>query len=187
MLLNALESAATVGFVGSIQRLLEETVAKLVRRWHDEELCEETAWECVLAAYDCLQRDERFFVSRNVEKWIYRRASWRLVDHLRRRGRSSSLALAGKSEGYYTVDLPETDEPTQRRGATIECLELLDPQERLILERHYFKGETDQEIGDHIYGEEGTVAARGLRVWRRRQKAHEKLKELLQTHGIADK
>ncbi len=64
------------------------------------------------------------------------------------------------------------------------CIQKLDPEDRAILSRYYYEGRTDQELGAELFGNSASSQANGLKVWRRRQRACERLRVLLMAHGI---
>lgn len=166
---------------------------RLTRRYGDPQLAEEVSWDCLTQAYEVWRRDPHFFESRDLTAWSSQRACWRVLDRLRERGRFASLAEEhGQGEESEAFGLPLADPGNEEcvrqllsdRQLTWECLEELDEQDREILLAYYYDNLTDQEIGTRLYGCEGSEQARGLRVWRRRQKAHDRLRTLLERHGI---
>ena len=79
---------------------------------------------------------------------------------------------------------PHADRLTQDRLLTWEAIHRLDELDRRVLIGHYYDGRSDQELGTELFGETGSVTARGLRVWRIRQRAQARLRDLLTAVGI---
>jgi DNA-directed RNA polymerase specialized sigma24 family protein len=164
---------------------------RLTRRYGDEQLAEEVSWDCLTQAYEVWRTDPDYFANRDLTAWTSQRASWRALDRLRERGRFAPLAEEhlDDSENIHAPLIDPRDEEAARRlqrdrEITFASLQQLDEQDREILERYYYDDCTDQEIGAQLYGEDGSEQARGLRIWRRRQKAHARLETILVENGI---
>jgi DNA-directed RNA polymerase specialized sigma24 family protein len=186
---------------GSGSRSFEESLLaafpllcqRLTRRFGDPQLAEEVSWDCLTQAYEVWRADPHFFERRDLTAWSSQRAAWRALDRLRERGRFAPLAEEhagdedGEGLGAPLAD-PADEEAARRllrdRQLTWDSLRQLGPDDREVLEGYYYEGLTDQEIGARRYGPEGSAQARGLRVWRRRKKAQERLKTLLVENGI---
>jgi hypothetical protein len=54
----------------------------------------------------------------------------------------------------------------------------------VVLLGHHYDGLTDQELGTRLFGEGLSRQARGLRVWRLRQRAYDHLKAILLAEGF---
>jgi DNA-directed RNA polymerase specialized sigma24 family protein len=164
---------------------------RLTRRYGDPQLAEEVSWDCLTQAFEKWRADPRFFERRDLTAWSSQLAAWRALDRLRERGRFAPLAEehGGEEDGGPALPVlgPDEDEASRRkrdREAAWRSVQQLDAEDREILEGYYYDGLTDQEIGTRQYGDEGSGQARGLRVWRRRQKAQERLRTLLVENGI---
>lgn len=166
---------------------------RLTRRFGDEQLAEEVSWDCVTQAYEAWRGDPTFFAERDLRAWTSQRALWRALDRLRERGRfvplSEEHSSGNEGEAGGPAQLSVTDEETMRqwerdRQLTWNSLQQLPSADRELLEQYYYEERTDQEIGAQLYGEEGSEQARGLRVWRRRQKALTQLEKILIENGL---
>lgn len=178
-------------FERSLQEAFVVLRARLTRRYHDPQLAEEVSWDCLTQAYEVWRRDPSFFANRDLTAWTGQRATWRALDRLRERGRFAPLAedQNAKPGDNIAVLIDPTEAEDERRLArdrqtTWRSLQQMDDQDRAILEGYYYDEQTDQQIGSRLYGDEGSEQARGLRVWRRRRKAQERLRTLLEENGI---
>jgi len=146
---------------------------RLAGRYHDPQLAEEVAWDSLTRAFEKLCDDPHYFDERNLTEWSSQLAGWRALDRLRRRTRTPSLAGADCRI-----------EPGQQDAQALvwECLQRLDADDRDLLYASYYDDLGDQAIGVARYTD-GTETARGLRVWRRRQKAQARLRDLLLEAG----
>lgn len=165
--------------------------ARLLRRYNDPQLAEEVGWDCLTQAYELWRVDPHYFANRDLTAWCSQRAYWRALDRLRERGRFAPLAEElGEDEDVSSgaLLLARDEFAAQKtlrdRQLTWDSVQQLDEPDRFLLESYYYDDQTDQEIGTHLFGDDGTEQARGLRVWRRRQKAHARLKTLLVENGI---
>ena len=77
-----------------------------------------------------------------------------------------------------------SDDQNRDREVAWNCLEKLDAEDRAILSGYYYDSRTDQELGAELFGPSSSTQANGLKVWRRRQRAHARLRELLLECGI---
>lgn len=178
-------------FEKAIEAALPVLFQRLTRRYGDEQLAEEVSWDCLTQAYEVWRADPHYFANRDLTAWSSQRASWRALDQLRERGRFAPLAEEYLEEGenvHAPLIDPRDDEAGRRlerdREVVFTSLRQLDEQDRDILEGYYYDDLTDQEIGAQLYGQDGSEQARGLRVWRRRQKAHARLETILVDNGI---
>lgn len=181
-------------FVEALQAAYPVLRDRLTRRFGDPQLAEEVGWDCLTHAYELWLARPGYFANRDLLAWTCQRAVWRALDRLRDRGRHTPLAeehmgeeLADAVAGPLLGVLDEeADRQRERdRQRTWDTLQKLDDLDRYILESYYYDDLTDQEIGDRLYGDETTEQGRGLRVWRRRKKAHARLKTLLIEGGMA--
>jgi DNA-directed RNA polymerase specialized sigma24 family protein len=179
-------------FAQALQEAFAVLRARLTRRYGDPQLAEEISWDCLTRAYEVWRDDPAFFAHRDLTSWTGQRATWRALDRLRERGRFAPLAeehSGDASEGAAAPLADPADAAAERRRlrdrqVTWRALQRLEAQDREILEGYYYDDLTDQQIGSRLYGDEGSEQARGLRVWRRRRKAQERLRTLLEEGGI---
>ena len=180
-----------------IEAALETALPRIVRvmeaRLRDKSLAEESATDSVSAAWEQWRHDPAYFACHDLVRWATQRADWRATDALRRRARSVRLAEEhpADEDGARTADAPALAQPD---GSAREALQRLvydsvrqlKPLERTVLEGMAYDNLTDQAMGTALYGEaDGTAQARGLRVFRRRQRALIRLGQLLRARGIA--
>ncbi len=179
-------------FARTLQETFAVVCARLTRRFGDPQLAEEVSWDCLTLAYELWREDRAFFANRDLASWASQRACWRALDRLRERARLIPLAEEHPGEAGEGV-VPTPPDPAEVEAGrrrlrdqqiTWRSLQQLDEQDRLILEGYYYDHLTDQEIGGRLFGHEGSGPARGLRVWRRRRKAQERLRTLLEENGI---
>jgi DNA-directed RNA polymerase specialized sigma24 family protein len=179
-------------FVQALQAAHPVISQRLMTRYGDAQLAEEISWDCLTHAFETWNEDPSYFENRDLTAWTSQRATWRALDRLRERTRFLPLAEEHNGEHDESVAAVRFEAPDsfgergrlRDRQITWECLHQLDEEDRLILLGYYYDGLTDQEIGTALYGDEGSEQARGLRVWRRRQKAHDKLRTLLVASGV---
>lgn len=177
-------------FEEELQAALPVVYQRLTRRYGDEQLAEEVSWDCLTQAYEVWRDDPDYFANRDLTRWTSNRANWRALDVLRKRSRLTPLAEDRGEDGEHVSPLvdPRDDEDARRRlrdrEAVFASVRQLDEPDGRIVESYYYDGLTDQEIGSLLYGDEGSDQARGLRVWRRRRKAHAQLQTLLVENGI---
>ena len=174
---------------GSLGRDFERALAtaypvifrRLAGRYRDPQLAEEVAWDSLTRAFEKLQADPTYFDERNLTEWSSQLAGWRALDRLRKRSRVPSL-VGDPFEDGHGVDRPVEEGRQDAQTLVWECLQRLDVDDRDLLCASYYDGLSDQAIGATHYAE-GTDTARGLRVWRRRQKAQARLRDLLLEAG----
>ena len=154
---------------------------RLAGRYRDPQLAEEVAWDSLTRAYEKLREDPHYFDDRNLTEWSSQLAGWRALDRLRKRSRTPSL-VGDPFEDGHGVDRSVEPGRQDTQALVWECLERLDGDDRDLLCASYYDGLSDQAIGAARYAD-GTDTARGLRVWRRRQKAQARLLELLLEAG----
>lgn len=167
---------------------------RLARRFGDEQLAEEVSQDCLSQAFEKWLAHPNYFATHDLTAWTSRRAAWRALDRLRERGRHRPLPeerpLDDEQERGLAAALavPQSDEAERvmrDRHLTWEALQRLAPEDRDLLLAWFYDHRSDQEIGSDLFGEDdGTAQARGLRVWRRRQRAQARLKDLLIDVGI---
>ncbi|MFO0879702.1 MAG: hypothetical protein U0840_20335 [Gemmataceae bacterium] len=173
-------------FLAQIEPATHAVFQHLVRLYHDEQLAEEISHDSVSHAFEKVLQDPNFFATRDLLGYIRQHARWRAIDRLRMRGRMVPLQELHDGEeefrapSYQTVDFARQQEGEERRQRVWSSLALLEPEDRFILESYYYDRLTDQEIGAQLYGKEGTSESRGLKVWRRRKRAYERLAGLLE-------
>jgi DNA-directed RNA polymerase specialized sigma24 family protein len=149
---------------------------RLAGRYRDPQLAEEVAWDSLTRAFEKLRDDPHYFDERDLTDWSSRLAAWRALDRLRERSRA----------GDPFEDGPAPEAGRQDTQALVwDCLQRLDADDRDLLCASYYDGLSDQAIGAARYAD-GTDTARGLRVWRRRQKAQARLRDLLLEAGYED-
>ena len=90
--------------------------------------------------------------------------------------------LAGARPAPQAVPHPADQARQGTQTLVWECLQRLDADDRDLLCASYYDDLSDQAIGATYYAD-GTDTARGLRVWRRRQKAQARLRDLLLEAG----
>jgi len=169
-------------------------VRRVRARFRDEQLADEVTQDCLADASRKWQMFPAYFLVRSLLAWVTQRAYWRAQDRLEERSRFAPLAEehAGdegddrvKTPEAYAVATPVNTEREQTWQQVHDALGQLDEQDRRIIELSYFDQMTDQAIGTRLYGEDdGTPQARGLRVFRRRQKAQKQVGEILLAHGF---
>jgi DNA-directed RNA polymerase specialized sigma24 family protein len=167
---------------------------RLTRRYGDPQLAEEVTWDCLTRAFEVWMEDPHYFEEHDLTAWISQRATWRALDRLRERSKFAPLVeehASGEEDGESPhaplIDLADEEAVQGRerdRQITWESLQQLDENDRRILEGYYYDHRTDQELGAQLYDDECSDQARGLRIWRRRQKAHALLERLLVENGI---
>jgi RNA polymerase sigma factor (sigma-70 family) len=163
---------------------------RLERRFRDPQLAEEVSRDCLSEAFERWQKDPAFFTHHDLTAWTSTRAGWRAIDRLRQRNRHATLPDEHPTDenrplatGLSRFD-PDAEQRLEERRRTWEALQLLDELDRRVLIGHYYDGRSDQDLGTELFGESGTLTARGLRVWRLRQKAQARLRDLLLAGGI---
>lgn len=180
----------TRAFEEALLAALPVVFERLARRYGDEQLAEEVSWDCLTRAFEVWLDDPEYFTAHDLTRWTSNRANWRALDVLRKRSRHAPLGDARGEDADHIASLadPREGEAARRleseREAVFAGVQRLEEQDRAIVEGYYYDGHTDQEIGGLLYGDEGSEQARGLRVWRRRQKAQAQLRTILVEEGI---
>jgi RNA polymerase sigma factor (sigma-70 family) len=149
---------------------LEPLYASLAGEFTDK--LEHDVWDGLMHAFKQAARQESPDYFQNFQhflRWIRKVARNHILDVLERRGRSRELP----------VDLGDPHEALNRSALVRDTLQLLPPDERRILTQYYLEKQTDLEIGDQLYGAEGTPSARLQRARKRRKRAEAALKVLL--------
>lgn len=162
-------------FVEQMEAIWPRITERLTRRFCDAQLAEEATWEALVRAFETYQDNPSTFDTEgaSLEGWVYRRAAWRAMDELRSRTRFSPLEVMEEEDTPLSFDATG-DDPY---ASLSECMAALGEQERSTLASYHFDGMTDQEIGTALYGQEGTVQNRGLKVWRVRQRLYHQMRE----------
>jgi DNA-directed RNA polymerase specialized sigma24 family protein len=159
--------------------------ARLKCRYKDEQLADEVSRDCLSQAFEKWEQDREYFVAHDLTTWSSTRAIWRAVDRLRQRNRLAALPDEPFTDfPVATADLYCTSDTIDNRHAAWEALNQLNEMERRILIGHFYDGRSDQDLGTELFGEKGTLTGRGLRVWRLRQKAQARLRDLLLSSGF---
>lgn len=169
-------------------------VRRVKARFKDEQLADEVTQDCLTDAARRWEVFPTYFVARSLLAWVTQRAYWRAQDRLEGRGRLAPLADEHdgdesddrvKTPEAYAVATPINTDREQTWQQVHDALGELDDQDRTIIVLSYFDHLTDQAIGTRLYGaDDGTPQARGLRVFRRRQKAQKLVGEILLARGF---
>lgn len=154
----------------------------------DSQLADEVTGDALSRAWQQGQGRPGLFDSpAHLLNWTKQTARWEAVNQLRRRGRLRPLPEGDGADDNPARRPLEAGGPgprEQERQLVWDSLQSLPPAERAILEGHYYEGNTDVELGTRLYGDRGTAQARGLRVWRLRQRAEQHLARLLRRGGL---
>jgi len=178
-------------------RLMEEArplvTLRVQGRYRDAQLGDELAHDCLVAAWMKWEADPAYFVTHSLLAWVTQRAYWRVRDRLDERSRFAPLAEEHSAdEGDDRVKTPEVyataREPDVEREQVWtlvhEGIAELPEEDQTLLDEYHWQDLTDKAIGDLRFGtEDGTPQARGLRIFRRRDRAQERLREELLTRG----
>jgi RNA polymerase sigma factor (sigma-70 family) len=185
--------------IETLRRAYPRVYHALRSRFRDEQLADEISQECIGKAYERFVDDPACFADQDVIDWINRRAHWRALDQLRRRSRFKTLPeeqaegdrlpISGKTSKLGPVvpslrRLRENTFPDADRQLTWSCLQRLPEEEQEVLVGHHYEGLTDQELGTRLFGEDLSLQARGLRVWRLRKRAYSHLRAILLAEGF---
>jgi DNA-directed RNA polymerase specialized sigma24 family protein len=163
---------------------------RLTTRFGDEQLAEEVSLDCLSQAFELWRLDPAYFATHDLTAWASRRATWRALDRLRERARHRPLPEERSDDDRAVAAvLPlreaAAEQVTRDRELTWQALQKLAPEDRAVLVAWYYDQLSDQEIGAALYGAgNGTAQARGLRVWRRRQRARARLRDLVIAEGV---
>lgn len=176
-------------FERAIEEALPVLFQRLSSRFHDPQLADEVSQDCLSQAFELWLRDPTYFLTHDLTAWTSVRANWRAIDRLRTRSRHSPLPDENPYDERPVATAaprldPYHDAQARDRLATWEAINRLDELDRRVLIGHYYDGRSDQDLGTELFGQEGTVTARGLRVWRIRQRAQARLRGLLLAGGF---
>ena len=160
-------------------------------RFKDPQLAEEVSVDSLSKAFEKWQNDPGYFQTHDLTAWSSRLAAWRALDRLRERTRHRPLpeeSLDRDEAAPCSAVTPRRENAPESRARdweiTWDCIEQLEAEDRVIVSGYYYDGLTDQELGDALFGASSSTQANGLRVWRRRQRAHDRLRERLIEGGI---
>lgn len=161
----------------------------LIRRFKETQLAEEIAAHCLVLAWERWQADPCYFDGKSLLGWLARLGVWRTRDALRQRRRFVSLVETGDDETPAGVPVPSVDaraerDRLERMLLVWDCIGLLSPEEQRVVVGYDLGEETEQQIGDALFADVCTRAARGLRVHRLRPRVYAHLRELLVAHGF---
>jgi DNA-directed RNA polymerase specialized sigma24 family protein len=173
-------------------RVLTVVFNRLSARFHDPQLAEEVSIDSLSQAFEKWRADPDYFRTHDLIAWSSRLASWRALDRLRERTRRRPLPQEHPLDGEERSSVPVvrarqenlSDNQNRDRQTVWDCIQELDPEDRAILAGYYYDSHTDQELGADLFGPAASTQANGLKVWRRRQRAHDRLRELLIDGGI---
>jgi DNA-directed RNA polymerase specialized sigma24 family protein len=176
-------------FERAIHAALPVLYQRLFGRFRDPQLADEVSRDCLSQAFELWRNDPAYFLKHDLTAWGSVRANWRAIDRLRQRARNAPLPDESPYDERPVATAcprldPHNDPHVLDRLATWEAINRLDELDRLVLIGHYYDGRSDQDLGAELFGEEGTRTARGLRVWRIRQRAQARLRDLLQAVGV---
>lgn len=161
----------------------------LTRHFHDPQLAEEIATNCLVLAWKQWRADCHYFDKRPLLGWLARLGVWRTRDELRKRQKLNPLVETGDDETPAGVPVPSVDaraerDRLERMLLVWNCIGLLSPEEQRVVVGYDLGEETEQQIGDALFADVCTRAARGLRVHRLRPRVYAHLKDLLVAHGF---
>jgi DNA-directed RNA polymerase specialized sigma24 family protein len=168
-------------------------ILRVQARYRDAQLSDELAQDCLVDAWMKWEADPAYFITHSLLAWVTQRAYWRVRDRLDERARFAPLAeehSADESEDrvktpevYATAREPDA-EREQVWGLVHEAIAELPEDDQLLLDEYHWQGLTDKAIGDLCFGtDDGTPQARGLRIFRRRDRAQEQLRDELLARG----
>jgi DNA-directed RNA polymerase specialized sigma24 family protein len=186
---NALSRSA---FEESLARAYPVILNRLASRFNDPQLAEEVSVDSLGWAFEKWRADPEYFRTHDLTAWSSRLAAWRALDRLRERTRHRPLPDEHPLDGDDFIPSPSvhprresaSESLLRDREITWNCLQKLSNEDRAILQGYYYDGFTDQELGSALFGPSASTQANGLKVWRRRQRAHARLRELLVNGGI---
>jgi RNA polymerase sigma factor (sigma-70 family) len=164
---------------------------RLAARFRDPQLADEVSSDALARAWEKWAESPDYFTAHDLTTWSTRRGTWKALDQLRQRLRQRPLPdEQGESETGRTAGRPRWESASHERERTVElvwaCLQRLPEPERSALVAHHYDGLTDQEVGSVLFGEQGTPQARGLRVWRLRQRGYALLRDELVRAGAGE-
>ncbi len=165
---------------------------RLTRRFKDAYLADSVATDSLSAAWDKYQADPEYFTTNDLAGWMGRLASWRALDDLRRRNKTAALAEEHQGEDEEAAKAPDAPAVAPDTSAlewlqtlVYHAVQSLPVEDRFLLEGMSYESLTDQAMGVTLFGEaDGTAQARGLRVFRRRQRALGRLRDRLLEWGF---
>jgi DNA-directed RNA polymerase specialized sigma24 family protein len=189
---NRNEGLSRLAFEESVTQAYAVVYNRLSARFNDPQLAEEVSVDSLAQAFEKWQADPSYFRTHDLAAWSSRLAAWRALDRLRERTRLRPLPEEHPLDGEERTAGPAvhsrrenlSDAQDRDREVAWNCIENLDPEDRAILSGYYYDSRTDQEIGADLFGPSSSTQANGLKVWRRRQRAHARLRELLIEGGI---
>jgi RNA polymerase sigma factor (sigma-70 family) len=188
---NRNDGLSRLAFEGLCRRAYPVIYNRVSSRFGDPQLAEEVSVDSLACAFEKWRIDPAWFCKHDLTAWSSRWAIWRAVDRLRERNRFRPLPeerpLGDERVAVANVRPRRENAPEGRARdyhLTWDCLRKLDPEDRVILSRYYYDGLTDQELGDELFGPSASSQANGLKVWRRRRRAHARLRELLLASGL---
>ena len=164
---------------------------RLAARYGDPQLAEEVSSDVLAHAWEKWAQAPDYFASHDLTAWSTRRGGWKALDQLRQRLRHRPLPdeqAEGSDEACSAIrPLWESASRDKERAREVlwDCLQGLPEPERAALVAHHYEGRTDQELGALLFGNQGTPQARGLRVWRLRQRAYALLRDILAQEDVA--
>jgi DNA-directed RNA polymerase specialized sigma24 family protein len=184
-------STAETTFGTVLKRAFEPVLARTQRR-ADAQLAEETTVDALSKAYEKWLAEPEYFQSHDITLWSSKAAVWKALDSQRRRQRlrpmceeegqtteQSATARRCATAGFRLRRPAESAQVARDRCLVAELLAKLESPYREVLEGHYYDGLTDTELGDQLFGATSTRQARGLRAWRLRKEAQQRLQALL--------
>jgi DNA-directed RNA polymerase specialized sigma24 family protein len=177
-------------FEESAARAYPVVLGRVSARLHDPQLAEEVSVDSLAQAFEKWRADPAYFRTHDLAAWSSRLAAWRALDRLRERGRFRPLPDDSGRDGTDVAAAARprrenlTAEADHDRAVVWGCIQQLPAEEQAVVTGYYFGGRTDEELGAELFGPAGSPQARGLRAWRRRHRAHARLRELLIAGGI---
>src|SRR5271166_413026 len=189
---NRNEALSRSAFEESVTQAYAVVFNRLSARFGDPQLAEEVSVDSLARAFEKWRADPTYFRTHDLAAWSSRLAAWRALDRLRERTRLRPLPEERPLDGDdFTPSpnvLPRQESAPEGllrdREITWNSLQKLDEEDRAILSGYYYDGSTDQELGAELFGPTASTQANGLKVWRRRQRAHARLREVLIDEGI---
>jgi len=177
-------------FAADLAAVWPVVYSRLAARYGDPQLAEEVSSDVLAHAWEKWAEAPDYFASHDLTAWSTRRGGWKALDQLRQRTRHRPLPeehAEGSDEASSAIrPLWESAsrEREHEREALWDCLQRLPETERAVLLAHHYEGLTDQELGAVLFGDQGAPQARGLRVWRLRQRAYALLRDVLAREGV---
>jgi len=188
---NRNEGLSRSVFEVSVARAFPVVLNRLSARFKDTQLAEEVSVDSLAHAFEKWREDPRYFLTHDLVGWSSRWAVWRALDRLRERTRHRPLPDERPTDGAepgWALSIPAPHDAhadrLHEREIAWECIQKLDPEDQAIITGYYYDRLTDQELGAELFGGSASIQANGLKVWRRRQRAHARLRVLLLASGI---